>query len=149
MSDIRFYHLTRRTADQALPELADRAYSKGHKIVIRCGEADEVERLNAHLWGFNPDAFLPHGSAKDGYSSHQPIYLTCQNDNPAGADVLILMPGAAADTIDGYALCCTFVDGNNPEQVTAARGLWTQWKTAGHTMTYWQQSDQGKWEQKS
>jgi DNA polymerase-3 subunit chi len=149
MSDIRFYHLTRRTAEQALPELVDRAFSKGHKIVVRCGEEAEAVRLNDALWTFPPDSFLPHGTAKDGNSGRQPIYITHRIDNPAGADVLMLMPGASEEGIDDYKLCCMILNGHDEARISAARGLWKTWKAAGHSITYWQQSEQGKWEQKA
>ena len=37
---------------------------------------------------------------------------------------------------------------SNPEEIATGRANWKQWKDAGHTLTYWQQSEQGKWEQK-
>lgn len=149
MTDIRFYHLTRRTAEQALPELVNRAYAKGHKVLIRSGDDMEVARLNDHLWTYHPDSFLPHGSAKDGNAEAQPIFLTSDNDNPAGADVLMLMPRASAEGIETFTLCCTLLNGQDDAQITKARELWKTWKAAGHTITYWQQTDQGKWEQKA
>lgn len=149
MSDIRFYHLTRKTAEQALPELVARAFAKGHKILIRSREEAETLRLNDTLWTYNPDSFLPHGAAKDGKADQQPIFLTSGNDNPAGADVLMLMPGAATDGAENFALCCQLLNGADEAQISDARSLWKTWKEAGHTITYWQQSDQGKWEQKA
>jgi DNA polymerase-3 subunit chi len=32
--------------------------------------------------------------------------------------------------------------------VEAARARWKDYKNAGHALTYWQQSDAGRWEQK-
>lgn len=149
MADIRFYHLTRKTAEQALPELVSRAYAKGHKIVIRSGDEGTTQHLNDLLWTYNPDMFLPHGSAKDGRAAQQPIYLTSGADNPAGADVLMLMPGADPGGAGNFALCCQLINGADEHQTAAARTLWKAWKEEGHAITYWQQSDQGKWEQKA
>lgn len=149
MTDIRFYHLTRKTADQTLPDLLGRAFAKGHKIVVRSRDAAEAERLTDHLWAYNPDTFLPHGSAKDPSPDRQPIYLTETNDNPAGADVLMLMPGAGTDNIEGYGMCCMILNGHDDSQIAQARTLWKTWKEAGHAITYWQQSEAGKWEQKA
>ena len=39
-------------------------------------------------------------------------------------------------------------DGNDATALAAARILWTDLKEAGHDLTYWQQSDQGRWEKK-
>ena len=35
------------------------------------------------------------------------------------------------------------------ENVTRARARWAELKDAGHELTYWQQSAEGKWEQKA
>ena len=149
MADIRFYHLTRKTAEQALPDLVRAAYSRGHKILVRGSDEPEIARLNDFLWVHNPDSFLPHGSAKDGNADKQPIFLTSGNDNPAGAEVLMLMPGAATDNIDTFTMCCQLLNGHDEAQIAGARTLWKTWKEAGHAITYWQQSEQGKWEQKA
>lgn len=149
MSDIRFYHLTRKTAEQALPELVSRAYAKGHRILVRCTDAEETQRLNDTLWTYNPESFLPHGTTRDGHPGQQPIFLTSGNDNPAGADVLMLMPGADSAGAEHFTLCCQLLNGADEAQITAARGLWKTWKEAGHAITYWQQTEAGKWEQKA
>jgi DNA polymerase-3 subunit chi len=38
-------------------------------------------------------------------------------------------------------------DGNNPAAVAAARERWRSAKSAGHTLTYWQQTETG-WQSK-
>ena len=149
MPEIRFYHLTRRTAEQALPELLNRALSKGYRLVVRSRDEADSERLNEHLWTYDPDSFLAHGSARDGKADRQPVFLVHGNDNPSGADVLMLMPGAVTDAIEPYALCCVLLNGQDDAQVAEARGLWKVWKEAGHTITYWQQGEDGKWAQKA
>lgn len=149
MADIRFYHLTRKTAEQALPELVSRAYAKGHRIAVRVRDEGDLSRLDDHLWTYDAGSFLPHATIQDAQAAQQPVLLVSGNDNPAGADVLMLMPGAKTDGASGYALCCQLIDGHDEAQVAQARELWKVWKAEGHAITYWQQSDQGKWEQKA
>lgn len=148
MAEIRFYHLYTRTLDQALPEIVQKALSAGHRIVIRASHDKEVERLNTLLWTFRPDSFIPHGSAADGNPAQQPVWLSAGNDNPNNANVLILTGGMEAETLDGYTLACDIFDGRNEDNVTAARQRWKNYKTAGHSLTYWQQTEKG-WEQKA
>lgn len=148
MTDIRFYHLNTRTLDQALPEIVQKALSAGHKIVIRAPDDKEVERLNNLLWTFRPDSFIPHGSAKDGNPGHQPVWLSAENDNPNNANVLILTGGMQDNTLDSYTLACDIFDGRNQDNVLSARERWKQYKSSGHALTYWQQTEKG-WEQKA
>src|ERR1700744_2953369 len=85
MTEIGFYHLTRSTLGEALPRLLERALAAGHRILLKAPNPAEVERLNKLLWTYDAASFLPHGSAEDGWSAEQPIYLTAGDENPAGA----------------------------------------------------------------
>ncbi len=154
MTEIRFYHLHRKSVDQALPELIDRAHARGHRILVRLPHEDTVARLNESLWTFRPDSFLPHGSAADSqdqnWPQQNPIWLTTTtNDNPNKADVLIVTGGMPTPDLESYTLCCDILDGQDQTQIEQGRERWKQYKAAGHTITYWQQNDTGKWEQKA
>lgn len=148
MTEIRFYHLNTRTLDQALPEIVQKALSIGHKIMIRAGDDKEVERLSDILWTFRADSFIPHGSKKDGHRDKQPVWLCANNDNANGANVLIVTHGTQMESLDGYTLVCDMFDGRSDDIVIAARARYKTYKDAGHSLTYWQQTDKG-WEQKA
>lgn len=148
MTDIRFYHLQTRSIDQALPDIVQKALSAGHRILIRTTTEDEAERLNQHLWAWRAESFIPHGSKKDGNANRQPVWLTAGNDNPNEAKVLILTAGQDAPDAADFTLCCDMFDGRDETQVAAARKRWKIYKEAGHTMTYWQQTEKG-WEKKT
>lgn len=148
MTDIRFYHLQTRPLQSALPEILSKALSQGRRVVVRAADDKAVEALNESLWTFRPDSFLPHGSRKDGHEKDQPVWLTASNDNPNGADVLVLTSGADGDGLEQYALCCDVFDGNDESAVAAARERWKTYHGAGHAVTYWQQTEKG-WEKKS
>lgn len=149
MTDIRFYHLQSQTLEQALPALLAKALEKGSRVVIRTGDAKEAERLNELLWTYDPNSFLPHGSAKDGHAADQPVYLAGSDENPNGADVLILTGGAGSARMDEFKLCCDMFDGRDENAVSGARARWKAYKDAGHSVTYLQQTPRGGWETKS
>jgi DNA polymerase-3 subunit chi len=148
MTEIRFYHLLTRSVDQALPDIVQKALSAGHRILVRTRDEDEAERLNAYLWTYRPDAFIPHGSRKDGHAADQPVYLSARNDNSNGATVLIVASGLQPDSFEGFTLCCDLFDGRDEAQVLAARERWKSYKDSGHALAYWQQTEKG-WEQKA
>ena len=149
MTDIRFYHMTVQSLDQALPAILAKALDAGHRIVVKCADETQAARLSDHLWTYRPDSFLPHGTKKDGHAEDQPVYLTAGNDNPNGAGVLVLTGGATADAVGDYALCCEMLDGHDGAAVDAARTRWKSYKDAGHSITYWQQTDTGGWDKKA
>jgi DNA polymerase-3 subunit chi len=148
MAEVGFYHLLSTPLERALPRLLERAVGQGHRVVVQAGSPERVEHLNALLWTYDESGFLPHGSARDGNPVAQPIWLTHEVENPNGASILFLVDGVAADDLSGFTRCLDLFDGNNPDAVQAARNRWRTASAAGHTLTYWQQTEKG-WEKKA
>ena len=149
MTDVRFYHLQRRSLEQTLPQLLEKILERGSRAVVMAGSDERVEALATHLWTFDQRAFLPHGTARDGSAAEQPIWLTASEENPNGADVLVLTDGATSSEIGAFQICCDLFDGNDGDAVAAARMRWKEYAAAGHAVTYWQQGDRGGWEKKA
>lgn len=150
MTEIRFYHLVTQHLEQALPAILSKALAGGRKAVIRFADESQVRHFNDHLWTYHPDSFLPHGAKGDGHAELQPVYLTTAAENPNGADMLVLCYAQTVpENIEAFSLCCDFLDGGDDDAVQAARARWKAYKDAGHTITYWQQTDTGGWEQKA
>jgi DNA polymerase-3 subunit chi len=143
MAEVLFYHLTRRRLEQVLPDLLGRSLQRGWRAVVKCGIPERVDALNGELWTYDKAAFLPHGSKADGFPERQPIWLTAADDRPNQAEVLFLVDGADTTQHGDYTRVCDLFDGNDDEAVQAARLRWKAAKAAGHTLTYWQQSDTG------
>ena len=147
MADIRFYHLLTTPLERALPKLLERALAGGFRAVVVAGSQERVDQLNAALWTYEDDSFLPHGAAKDGFPEHQPIWLTTADENPNAANLLVLVDGASVGEPGAFARCLDVFDGSE-ESVAAARRRWSAAKAAGHELTYWQQTETG-WEKKA
>jgi DNA polymerase-3 subunit chi len=149
MTQIGFYHLLRLPLEQALPKLLEKALAAGLRAVVMAGSAERVEDLASRLWTYDPDSWLPHGTAKDGEATLQPIWLTDHDENPNGATVLVLCDGASAESVGAFDRCLDLFDGNDPDAVQAARGRWKRWKADGHQLVYYQQTERGGWEEKA
>jgi DNA polymerase-3 subunit chi len=149
VTEVNFYHLTRSTLEQALPRLLEKALQSGARAVVMAGSAERVEALNAHLWSYDPDAFLPHGSARDGNAAHQPVWLTVEDENPNAASLVFLTDGASTQRLTEFTRCFELFDGRDEAAVAAARERWKQLKAEGHSIAYWQQNDKGGWEKRA
>lgn len=148
MTDIGFYHLQRTGLERALPKLLEKALERGMRAVVLADSEERVEALNAALWTYDQRSFLPHGSARDGFAEEQPVYLAAAEENPNGATLLVLVDGMEAAGLSDYERCLDLFDGNDPEAVAAARERWTKAREAGHSVTYWQQTENGNWAKK-
>jgi DNA polymerase-3 subunit chi len=144
MTEIGFYHLTRSTLAQALPQLLVRTLASGQRALV-LGPPSGLDALSAALWA--QPAWLPHGTAADGDPDLQPIWLSPDPIAPNGARFLFLTEGAETDRIADFDRVFDLFDGNNPNAVAAARQRWTATKSAGHTLAYWQQTDTS-WQKK-
>lgn len=150
MTRIDFYHLQKNTLEDVLPKLLEKAYGTHQSIKVKVGNEERVEFLNTHLWTYQDESFLPHGSKKDGSAAEQPIFLSETDDNPNNASLLFLVDGARADSdhLLTFVRVFNIFDGNNPESLDAARAYWKLLKSAGFELHYWQQDNQGSWHEK-
>jgi DNA polymerase-3 subunit chi len=146
MTELLFYHLQTQPVERVLPTLLEKSLERGWRVVVQCASEERVEALDAHLWTFRDDAFLPHGTYRDPAAAEQPILITVNDDNQNAAAVRFLIDGAAvpADAASYQRLVLMF-DGGDPDAVAAARQRWTAAKADGFAVTYWQPDDQGRW----
>ncbi len=147
-SEINFYHLTRSSLEDALPRLLVKTLQAGERAVVLLGSPERVDALNTHLWTYDPNSFLPHGSAREGEADRQPIWLTHLDENPNGATFLFVADRARSERLDDYKRCFELFDGRDEQAVADARERWKAYKAAGHTVIYWQQTN-GGWEKKA
>lgn len=141
MTEIGFYHLTRSTLPQALPPLLVRTLAAGQRALVLGPNPANLDALSAALWA--QPAWLPHGTAADGDPDLQPIWLSTEPGPANAARYLFLVEGAETDRVKDYDRVFDLFDGNSPEAVTAARMRWRAAKDAGHSLTYWQQTQSG------
>ncbi|MBI1301659.1 MAG: DNA polymerase III subunit chi [Alphaproteobacteria bacterium] len=149
MPEVRFYHLQNKSEAYVLPVILSKALERGHKIVIKLADQNMVAKYNDLLWTHHPDSFLPHGSEKDGNAALQPVYLTDKDENPNGADVLVLCEGTHSEIHDQFDLYCEMLNGRNERAVKDARSRWKTYKEKGYDVTYWQETPNGGWEKKA
>jgi DNA polymerase III subunit chi len=148
-AEVLFYHLERQPLEAVLPSLLERTLLRGWRAVVQVGAEERLAFLDAHLWTYRDDSFLPHGTKADGHLDLQPIVLTTGEENPNGAGVRFLVDGATVAGFSGYARIVALFDGNDPAAVQAARAQWQTAKAAGCAVTYWKQGASGGWEKKA
>jgi DNA polymerase-3 subunit chi len=147
--EVWFYHLERSSAEQVLPELLEKTLGRGWKALVRGVDKGRLEGLDAHLWTWRDDAFLPHGLATEPMAERQPVLLTDQPDNPNGGDAVFLLDGAEPGDLAGVSRCVLLFDGRDESALAQARGRWAVFKKAGHPVSYWRQGVERGWEKQA
>ncbi|HOV04878.1 MAG TPA: DNA polymerase III subunit chi [Hyphomicrobiales bacterium] len=149
MTEVRFYHLQSTTLERALPELLEMCLARDWPTVVQVGSPERLRALDAHLWSYSDESFLPHGTIEDGEPETQPVFLTTGPENPNGAVVRFLVDDPEAPDFAPYDRIVLVFDGNDEEAVAAARIRWKEAKSAGHEVMYFQQNERGRWEKKA
>ena len=140
---LRFYHLTRSGAEDALAPLLDRTLQGGHRAVVRCGDDNRVEAVDAALWRMPEPVWLPHGTRRMGDAALQPVWIAADAEVPNGATFLFLLDGIRAADAARFARVFDLFDGNDERAVADARSRWTEAKALGHSLAYWKQEPRG------
>jgi DNA polymerase-3 subunit chi len=150
MTEVLFYHLQRQPLERVLPTLLEKSLERGWRVVVQAASDERVEALDAHLWTYKDDGFLPHGTAREAEAAQQPVLLTAEDHNPNGATVRFLVDGAPmpADA-SAYERIVLLFDGEDEAAVADARARWGEAKAQGFDVTYWQPDEQGRWVKKA
>jgi DNA polymerase III subunit chi len=147
MTEMLFYHLEHQPLERVLPTLLEKSLERGWRVVVQASSEERIEALDAHLWTFRDDSFLPHGTWREAEARSQPILLTVNPDNPNGATVRFLIEGAMIpEDAEAYQRIVLIFDGEDPDAVAAARERWRESKAKGFDVTYWQTDGEGRWQ---
>jgi len=150
MPEILFYHLQRQPLEKVLPALLEKSLARGWRVVVQASSQERVEALDAHLWTYRDDSFLPHGTDRETDPASQPVLLTTRDHNPNRAEVRFLIDGVSvpADAA-AYERIVLLFDGEDEDAVAAARQRWSEAKAQGLAATYWQVDEEGRWQRKA
>ena len=149
MTEVLFYHLTESKLEDALPALLEKSIERGWKVVVQTAEDVRRDFLDAHLWTFRDDSFLPHSTDAAPMPQEQPVLLTATSENQNSATVRFVVDGAEPPPLDPYERVVFMFDGYDQLQLEGARAQWKKLKGDGHALTYWQQSPEGRWVKKA
>jgi len=147
MTEVLFYHLQDMSLENVLPPLLEKSLERGWRVVVQATSEERADALDAHLWTYRDDSFLPHATWRAGDVHDQPIVLAIEESNPNKANVRFLVDNAALPTDCGaYERLVVVFNGNDGDALAAARAAWTDCKSRHLEVTYWQADERGRWQ---
>jgi DNA polymerase III subunit chi len=149
MTEVLFYHLQDVSLENVLPPLLEKSLERGWRVVVQSTSEERTEVLDAHLWTYREDSFLPHATSRVTDVEDHPIVLVVEDSNPNRANVRFLVDNAPlpANT-DLYDRVVLLFNGDDTDALTAARQAWTECKARGFDVTYWQADERGRWQKR-
>jgi DNA polymerase-3 subunit chi len=147
MTEILFYHLRGQSIEAVLPPLLEKSLERGWRVIVQAASEERIEALDAYLWTFRNDSFLPHTTWRDAEASRQPILLTVDDGNPNSAAVRFLLDGTPIPAnAAAYERIVVIFDGTDGDAVESARADWHEARKNGFAVTYWQADECGHWQ---
>ena len=149
MTEVLFYHLQNMSLESVLPPLLEKSLERGWRVVVQSTSQERSDALDAHLWTYRDDSFLPHPTSRATNLADQPIVLAEEEGNPNGANVRFLIDNATlpADS-ENYERMVMVFNGDDADSLAAARSAWTACKSRGFEVTYWQADERGRWQRR-
>jgi DNA polymerase-3 subunit chi len=150
MTEMLFYHLQGQKLEGVLISHLEKSLERGWTVIVQGASEERIDALDAHLWTYSEDQFLPHGTWRESDAAAQPVLLTVNDGNPNAATVRFLIDGAPVPAdASAYHRIVLMFNGDDEEAVAAARVNWAEAKTKGFKATYWQPDEQGRWVKKA
>jgi DNA polymerase III subunit chi len=149
MAELWFYHLERSELEKALPLMLEKCLQHGWRALVRGGSTERLDLLDAALWTYKDESFLPHGRDGAADPARLPIFLTTRAENPNSAQALYLIDGAELGDIAAFQRASIVFDGRDEAALETARSRWKEAKAAGIGASYWRENASGKWEKQA
>ena len=147
MTEVLFYHLQGMSLENVLPPLLEKSFARGWRVVVQATSEERVDALDAHLWTYRDDSFLPHATWRVSDVQEQPIVLAIDDGNPNRANIRFLVENAPLPSEpDLYERLVLIFNGDDDAALASARATWTECKSRGFDVTYWQADEYGRWQ---
>jgi len=149
MTEALFYHLQDMTLESVLPPLLEKSLERGWRVAVQSTSEERADALDAHLWTYREDSFLPHATWRTSDAEDQPIILMIEEGNPNRANVRFLVDNAPLPADSGaYDRLVLLFNGDDADALAAARHAWSDCKARGFEVTYWQADERGRWQKR-
>ena len=127
-----------------LPQICEKVLAGGERLLV-VAEGELLGQLDAQLWTYARDAFLPHGRSDKPDPEAQPVLLSPEPVPLNGAANVALADGRWRDEALGFARTFYMFDAAHLDE---ARASWRTLKSNDEAeLRYWKQDERGKWVQ--
>ncbi|WP_157220573.1 DNA polymerase III subunit chi [Flavisphingomonas formosensis] len=142
---VDFYHLAATPVERALPRIAERIVEGGGRLLVVAEERSLLARLDAHLWTYRPDSFLPHGLAGEEGEADQLVLLSNAPVPLNAARAVALVDGRWREEALAFDRAFHFFDSLT---IDAARAAWRGLAGRdGIDRYFWRQDEAGRWKE--
>ncbi len=139
MTRIDFYILPekgRRTTEQVLCSLSNKAWKQGGQVYIHTGSPDQSMRIDDLLWSFSDISFIPHGRVEHVEVDKTPVLIGHEDPPQNLHDIMINMSDSVPLFFGRFDRLIEIVDKSSAteESQFAARERYRFYKERGYPL---------------
>ncbi len=139
---VTFYDVPAESRFPLATKLAQAAWDKGKRLVIRCRDELDARALDEHLWVFREDGFVPH-EVSDGQRELQDaearVVLVAADVWPpwppgfaiGEGDILVQLAPADTAYAAAFGIVIDWVDHSDEARLAASRARYKAWVDRG------------------
>ncbi|WP_025732311.1 DNA polymerase III subunit chi [Carnimonas nigrificans] len=134
MTQIDFYVLPDTTLEARITfacRLAETINHKGYRLHLHANDEAAASEIDAALWTFRPDSFVPHALLGSAEEEHAPITIGYSEPPCPGAEVLLNLADEVPGWFSRFERIAEII--NQHQQVLVAkRKSWKMYKERGY-----------------
>lgn len=131
---ITFYDIAPELGFVLAAKLAQAAWDKGKRMLVRCADLREAQALDEHLWTFKEDSFIPHEICDDRAKladRDARIVMTTRDHKTIDADILLQLAPCDLGFAAEFDNVIDLVDHRDEARLDASRARYRAWQAAG------------------
>jgi len=133
-SKVTFYDIAPELTFVLVAKLAQAAWDKDKKLLVRCWDRAHADALDEHLWTFKDESFVPHEVCDEAERLHDRearIVLVTRDSQPIAADILVQLAPCDLGFATGFDNVIDLVDHTDQARLEASRTRYRAWHNAG------------------
>jgi len=132
MPKIEFIKLKRPEKARILSELAETYYLKGERVLVMVQDDNQGVTLDQFMWTWNKGSFVPHVYDNGAVEClDEPVVIATREDNPNGAQVLIMGSPCQVEFIRQFRQVIDFAETYDDALLQASRERFRLYREVG------------------
>ncbi|MBQ0760906.1 MAG: DNA polymerase III subunit chi [Gammaproteobacteria bacterium] len=133
MTRIDFHILSLSSSEAAMHyacRLTEKAWRAGHQVYLHCDDVDATEALDAMLWQYRDESFIPHSRHP---ADENPVLVGCGDHAGEHCDVLVNLAKEVPAFFSRFKRLAEIVD-QQDSNLSASRERYSFYKNRGYPL---------------